>query len=256
MNGTKVNWYSLNADETVCEHEAIDLGRAIQIVDRYIQTASKAAEDDNDDLSATTFGFRKSKTDYIQIEIFALEDIYVEHYYAKPWAFWLQKLWGKPKPHLVVVESQKQLNRKIIEYFTWPSELIARGFAEQGKDKNWLPSRSPLGNPREASVAKRICGITLAWICSIFPLWWAINGLLRGGVYVGRHSSHYADYYDMHGQPAKFWLAEIVALAVCICLHSAGWREFKLVRRMRQEQIAAKLRSQSDQPNDGSPDSR
>ena len=238
MNGIKINWHSLNADGSIREHGIVDLSQAIELADRYIQTGSEAAENENEDPSATTFGLCKSKTDYIEIEVAGPDLIFVEYHYGKQRPMWLQKFLGKKLPRLESVESRKQLIEKIMEFFVFPSEILAMRSADKPSD--WPPFRSPLGNPRETSVAKRICGITLAWLLGSFYFCWTIDGLMKGGVYVRRFFSHRRDYYDVQGHPVGFWLVESISLAISLWIIWQGWKELKIVRRLRNEKQKAK----------------
>jgi hypothetical protein len=118
MSDTKLVWYSVNRDLAVEEHDPVGLDEALVIVDRYFATAGQRHDRGEDAIAATTFGFSRSKSDFIEIGVHRCDQISYRFEACDPKMFWLRRLFGGVFEREQELHSREELVQKVIEFFT------------------------------------------------------------------------------------------------------------------------------------------
>ena len=119
MDDKGITWYSLNNRLAVEEHEAVGLDEALKIVDRYLAAANQDFKMAEDALAATTLGFSRSKSDFIEICVHGPAMISYKFEMSDPNASWFRRLFAGFE-HNEELHSRAELIEKVTEFFNTP----------------------------------------------------------------------------------------------------------------------------------------
>ena len=220
----------MNLDLKVEEHEPIDMNRAIEISDQYMARGTGTFESAEGAIAATMFGFRKSKSEFIEICINGPKRISYKFECSNPNASWLQKLRGGTIRHEDELHSREKLIQRITEFFSYPSEY----FVQQYKGATDRGEKDPLGFRPGASHGVRISAIIFFLILGVGAVCCALHGIDSGKIDLGySNGQHRCAYRDRN--PTGFWIWVIFFLGFGAWLIRGCVLELKTVRKMLQE---------------------
>jgi hypothetical protein len=229
MDNSKVNWYSVNRDQKIEEHEPVDLKRAIEIADQYLARGGEKFKDGNEALAATMFGFCKSKTGFIEICVNGPKQISYKLESFKPNNSGLQKLRKGAFQSEEELQSREQLVQKITEFFSQSRKQIIQNH----RGKLALLRRSPLGNRPNAPVGIRIFTIIFFTILAACLAYALAHDIRLGETSVPhRYSTYHRVIYRIQN-PCLFWSVIAAYSAIFIWLIRGCWLEFKIVKKLR-----------------------
>jgi hypothetical protein len=229
MNNSEIKWYSMNLDQKVEEHEPIDLKRALEIADQYLDRGRGKFESAEEAIAATMFGFSKSKSEFIEICINGPKRISYKIECSNPNASWFQKLRGGTIRHEDELHSRDKLIHKITEFFSYPSEY----FIQQYKDSTNHSGRSPLGFRPGASLGIRIFTIVFfSFLAAVFA-YVDLHGISSGKISYSRRGHEFWIYQDSN--PKAFWICIIFYSAILVWLIRGCILELKIVKKILQE---------------------
>jgi hypothetical protein len=126
MNASPIRWYSINRDLAVEEHEPLELNEALKLIDRYLARGEEKFEAGEDALAATTLGFSRSASDFIEICVHGPDQIHYSFEMSDPNPSWLKKLLGNVFQYDEELHSREELIRKVEEFFTLSPQEIKR----------------------------------------------------------------------------------------------------------------------------------
>jgi hypothetical protein len=99
-----ITWYSIDGNLSIVERGAVAKQDAMRIIDEYSQRADATYERGEDALSATMFGFQKSKTEFVEICFHSTDEIFFTYEHSVPRKFLFLSV---PK----ITRSEKTLRR-------------------------------------------------------------------------------------------------------------------------------------------------
>lgn len=126
-----IRWYSIDRDLKIEEHESIGLDEALKVVDGYLARASEGIRDGEEAYAATTFGFFRTESEFIEICVNGPDKISYRFEAASPDTSWLRKLFVNVFRHEEELPSRRELALKVEEFFTTPIEEIKRRLESQ-----------------------------------------------------------------------------------------------------------------------------
>lgn len=112
-----IGWYSMDRDLKTREHPPVDLDRAIAIADEFCARGGRVYEYAEEALSATTFGFSRSPTQFIELCAHGATEISFRYEYADPNASWWRRTFGGAFHHEATLRSRNELIRRIEQFF-------------------------------------------------------------------------------------------------------------------------------------------
>jgi hypothetical protein len=118
MSDALIRWYSIDADLQLQEHAPVNLPRAIEIATEYYARGPGTHESGEEALSATTFGFSRSPTEFVEFCAHGWTEISCRYESADPGASWLRKTFGGTFRHESTLRSKDALTRRIEQFFT------------------------------------------------------------------------------------------------------------------------------------------
>ena len=126
MNDTKIIWYSITLELATKEHGPVGLDEAVEIVERYRSLGNVKYESAEEGLTASMFGFSRSKSEFIEFCINGSRSISYKFEMSDPNASWFNKLFKGVYQHEDELHSHDELVKKVEEFFTTPMEEIRR----------------------------------------------------------------------------------------------------------------------------------
>jgi len=241
MNETEINWYSINLDQKVEEHEPIDLERAIKIADQYLARGNEKFKDDREAVAATMFGFSKSKSNFIEICINRPKQISFKFEFSNPEASWFQKFRNATFRYEDEFHSRDKLIQKITDFFSFSSERLVQVYKSKGISTT--SGRSPLGNRPNTSASLRIFTIILAFSVGVFFSYSVLRGIYVGKIWwaAGPHSSNPGHWIYRDQRPDAFWIWVFIYSAMSALMIRGSFLEFKILKNLLKKRRKEKF---------------
>jgi len=102
------------------EHDPIGLDEALELVDRYLTRSCERFKTAEEALAATMFGFRRSRSEFIEICVSGPAHISYKYEVTAPEGSWLGKLLKGGFSRQTEMHSREELVQKVKEFFTTP----------------------------------------------------------------------------------------------------------------------------------------
>jgi hypothetical protein len=118
MNDINISWYSLTSTLAVEDHDPIGLDEALELVDLYLTRSCERFKTAEEALAATMFGFRRSRTELIEICVSGPAHISCKVEITAPERSWHSKLFKGGFRRETELHSREELVQKVKEFFT------------------------------------------------------------------------------------------------------------------------------------------
>jgi hypothetical protein len=124
MCDTKLAWYTFNRELAIEEHPAVDLQEATEIVDRYLARGGEVFEYGEDGIAATTVGFNRSDSEFIEIHADGLSHFTYIFEAPDPNCLWLLKPWKGTFHHKEQLQSRGEVMQRLRDFFSMPASEV------------------------------------------------------------------------------------------------------------------------------------